>query len=439
MTFTPSADVNATAAYIKESYAEVTVSANEGGTVKLVADGNESFDKIPAGSSFAVIANANAGSGYYVENITVTKNGEAIEPTDGAYGPAAEGGQYAVSVTFGRVTLAFRDGEVSLSDIFFKNYEAVEQGILKYAEITSEKLADNAQVRVEYVAYTILGMSVYEPLTYQNDTGHSFGTSEHGGSLKGGNTEKVRITVTLPDYHIELRSTAVMTVSDDRVETKPESSAESFTITYGDDLKAAVLDSLAVSRINDGEPVAFTADDFTVTARVIQTNNNYSVTVENATLTIKPQPIVVTINPAEKQEGDKDPVFTYKVTDTQGKKPGKLINLTLAREQGETPGTYRVYVAACNETNYVLDKEASADGVLTIKRKPYLLGDANGDGAVTVKDVTMIQRYLAEAAEVDPQAADVDGNGTVDIADATALQLYLAEKPVAYPIGQTIS
>jgi len=127
------------------------------------------------------------------------------------------------------------------------------------------------------------------------------------------------------------------------------------------------------------------------------------------------------------------------VTDTQGKKLGKAIKLTIAREQGETPGTYRVYVAACNEKNYVLDKEASADGVLTIKRKPYLLGDANGDGAVTIKDVTAIQRYLAEEADIDLQAADVDGSGTVDIADATALQLFLSERAVAYPIGDTIS
>lgn len=57
-------------------------------------------------------------------------------------------------------------------------------------------------------------------------------------------------------------------------------------------------------------------------------------------------------------------------------------------------------------------------------------GDADGDGAVTVKDVTEIQRYIAELAEFTEKqlkAADADGNGAVDIADATLLQRYLAE------------
>ncbi len=57
-------------------------------------------------------------------------------------------------------------------------------------------------------------------------------------------------------------------------------------------------------------------------------------------------------------------------------------------------------------------------------------GDADGDGIVTVKDVTEIQRFIAELTDfTDDQkkAADVDGNGVVDISDATLLQRYLAE------------
>lgn len=57
-------------------------------------------------------------------------------------------------------------------------------------------------------------------------------------------------------------------------------------------------------------------------------------------------------------------------------------------------------------------------------------GDADGDRIVTVKDVTEIQRFIAELTEfTDEQkkAADVDGSGVVDISDATLLQRYLAE------------
>ncbi len=58
------------------------------------------------------------------------------------------------------------------------------------------------------------------------------------------------------------------------------------------------------------------------------------------------------------------------------------------------------------------------------------LGDVNGDGMVTVIDVTEIQRIVAELHVPDDRerlAADVDRNGIVSIADATRLQNYLAE------------
>lgn len=67
-----------------------------------------------------------------------------------------------------------------------------------------------------------------------------------------------------------------------------------------------------------------------------------------------------------------------------------------------------------------------------------MLGDADGDGAVTIKDVTCIQRALAElpvSGGISEAAADIDGNGVVDIADATLLQMWLAEIETPYPIG----
>ena len=63
------------------------------------------------------------------------------------------------------------------------------------------------------------------------------------------------------------------------------------------------------------------------------------------------------------------------------------------------------------------------------------LGDADGDGTVTIQDATLIQRYLAEFGDADltriyyPEsfyAADVNSNGKIDIGDVTALQRMLA-------------
>ena len=69
-----------------------------------------------------------------------------------------------------------------------------------------------------------------------------------------------------------------------------------------------------------------------------------------------------------------------------------------------------------------------------------LLGDADGDGEVTIVDATKIQRVLAnmQGAVINETAADVDGDGEVTIVDATLIQRYLAIMPVKYPINEYI-
>ena len=68
----------------------------------------------------------------------------------------------------------------------------------------------------------------------------------------------------------------------------------------------------------------------------------------------------------------------------------------------------------------------------------FLIGDVNNDGVVTVKDVTLLQQYIAGFDNDgeplfdinDPKVfeqADVNGDGKIDIRDATEIQRYLAE------------
>ena len=65
----------------------------------------------------------------------------------------------------------------------------------------------------------------------------------------------------------------------------------------------------------------------------------------------------------------------------------------------------------------------------------YLLGDANGDGKVTVADYTAIAHYIMgnATANFNEKAADVNGDGKINVADYTAaahLILYgTVEKP----------
>ena len=123
--------------------------------------------------------------------------------------------------------------------------------------------------------------------------------------------------------------------------------------------------------------------EYNVSAIFIQTNPNYNVTVENATINIVPKQLVITVNDAEKYIGTVDPEFTYTVTDTDGNVLDLELDIKIARDVGEKLGTYRIFIHEFNETNYALN-EASADGVLTINEKPeprqFVLGDANGDG-----------------------------------------------------------
>lgn len=59
-----------------------------------------------------------------------------------------------------------------------------------------------------------------------------------------------------------------------------------------------------------------------------------------------------------------------------------------------------------------------------------IIGDVDGDGTVTVNDVTALQMYLAEYFEPTPEqlaAADVNRDGKVNIRDVTQLQRFLAE------------
>ena len=69
-----------------------------------------------------------------------------------------------------------------------------------------------------------------------------------------------------------------------------------------------------------------------------------------------------------------------------------------------------------------------------------LLGDANGDGVVSVLDATAVQRYLAGYSVTAPEAADRLGdanlNGRADILDATCIQRWLAGLTAPAAIGR---
>ena len=72
---------------------------------------------------------------------------------------------------------------------------------------------------------------------------------------------------------------------------------------------------------------------------------------------------------------------------------------------------------------------------------PAILGDADGDGIVTIFDVTWIQRLLLDMKVPETfseTAADADADGEISIIDATWIQRWLSGMKIPYSIGEEI-
>lgn len=82
----------------------------------------------------------------------------------------------------------------------------------------------------------------------------------------------------------------------------------------------------------------------------------------------------------------------------------------------------------------------SAAAVSVSADSNYIRGDADGDGKVTIRDVTRIQKRLVQfpTPGFNVKAADVDGDG-LKINDATKIQRYLAEIDNPCHIGELVS
>ena len=103
---------------------------------------------------------------------------------------------------------------------------------------------------------------------------------------------------------------------------------------------------------------------------------------------------------------------------------------------------YSVSTYIDNETLYAkITGTGDFSGSVSVEYSDQpVLGDADGDGAVTSVDVTLIQRVCANlSVGIDEDVlmnADVDGNGVLEIIDATWIQRHLAQMNVPYAIGK---
>lgn len=76
-----------------------------------------------------------------------------------------------------------------------------------------------------------------------------------------------------------------------------------------------------------------------------------------------------------------------------------------------------------------------------VKGGKTILGDVDGDGRINVRDVTQIQRFLANLTtptEDELARAKITGGDVLCIEDATELQRFLAEYGNPYFIGDEL-
>lgn len=98
-------------------------------------------------------------------------------------------------------------------------------------------------------------------------------------------------------------------------------------------------------------------------------------------------------------------------------------------------------IIRCNKDAYAT-QYAKDNNIKAEHPYEYLIGDADGDGEITVFDVTVLQRLFAHI-EDDPDGlialrGCVTGE-TLDMIDVTYIQRYLAHMDIPYPVDQMTS
>lgn len=72
----------------------------------------------------------------------------------------------------------------------------------------------------------------------------------------------------------------------------------------------------------------------------------------------------------------------------------------------------------------------------------YLLGDANLDGNINIKDTTSVQQAIAEIivfTDIQKIVSDVNKDNSINVKDATLIQLYIAEIIITDGIGKPVA
>lgn len=127
-------------------------------------------------------------------------------------------------------------------------------------------------------------------------------------------------------------------------------------------------------------------------------------------------------------------IYSTGTYDTYGYLYDSNMGLLSSNDDGEDSNFSITYDVTAGKT-YVIGCKMYSSSIgsfdLVVNFEPnntYKIGDANGDEIVTVADITVIQKYLANRLQLSDErliACDVNKDGVVTIEDATLIQKYL--------------
>ncbi len=109
---------------------------------------------------------------------------------------------------------------------------------------------------------------------------------------------------------------------------------------------------------------------------------------------------------------------------------------TLASDTEPTKAT------TASDTNEITTAPATTEVIPTVKPNPtYMIGDADGNSKINIKDATLIQKHLAKLitlSDIEIVAGDANEDGKLNVKDATEIQKHLANLPSNNHIGMEI-
>ena len=110
-----------------------------------------------------------------------------------------------------------------------------------------------------------------------------------------------------------------------------------------------------------------------------------------------------------------------------------IMTLTFTVADDAEEGSYMVGVIVREATNYDLDDVELAVVSGKVNVVDFIYGDANNDGAISIKDVVLLRRFLSNYDDVTGTStveiglgADANGDGTISIKDVVILRRYLS-------------